>query len=170
MLSDSKYGWDTRGNVMRLTLLKSAVHPDPKADEGRHRFTYSLFPHAGDWRAAGTVQRAYELNVPVQAAALAGGGSASLPQSFSLVTVDAPNLIVETIKKAEDDDSLIVRLHEAYNQRGAATLSFGRPVQSAKSVNLLENEPDGEDPGVAGAQIRFDYKPYEVKTFKVRLG
>lgn len=171
LLSDCKYGWDIRDNVMRLTLLKSAIHPDPKADEGRQVFTYSLYPHAGDWRAAGTVQRAYELNVPVQFAAAAGNTAGSdLAKSFSLATIDAENLIIETVKKAEDDDSLIVRLYEAYNQRGNASITFGRPVREARSVNLLEDAPDGSDPEVAGSTIRFAYKPFEIKTFKVQLG
>ena len=65
LLSDSKYGWDIKGNVMRLTLLKGAISPDPDADRGRHQFSYALYPHAGDWRAAETVRRAYEFNVPV---------------------------------------------------------------------------------------------------------
>lgn len=171
LLSDSKYGWDIRGNVMRLTLLKSAIHPDPMADEGRHFFTYSLYPHEGDWRQAGTVQRAYELNIPVLFAA---GGSASgapaLPKSFSFAQPSAENLIIETVKKAEDDDSIIVRLYEAYNQRGEGSILFGRPVREAKSVNLMEDSPDGPDPEVAGDTIRFAYTPFEIKTFKVKLG
>src|SRR5690242_21418473 len=64
LLNDGKYGHDVHGNVMRLTLLKSGIDPDPQADQGIHRFTYSLLPHRGDWREARTVQRAYELNVP----------------------------------------------------------------------------------------------------------
>src|SRR5207245_9256518 len=65
LLNDSKYGHDVHDNVVRLTLLKSGVFPDTHADEGLHRFTYSLLPHAGDWREAQSVRRAYELNVPL---------------------------------------------------------------------------------------------------------
>ncbi|HEX5324749.1 MAG TPA: glycoside hydrolase family 38 C-terminal domain-containing protein [Capsulimonadaceae bacterium] len=169
ILSDCKYGWDIRDNVMRLTLLKSAIHPDPQADEGRNVFTYSLYPHAGDWRSAGTLQRAYELNVPVRLAAGSQAGASDLPASFSLASLDSPNLILETVKKAEDDDGLIVRLYEAYNQRGEATITFGRSVRSAKAVNLMENAPDGDDPKIDGSVIRFSYRPFEIKTFKVQL-
>src|SRR5215471_15084848 len=65
LLNDSKYGHDVHDNVVRLTLLKSGIYPDAHADEGLHRFTYSLLPHEGDWREAQSVRRAYELNVPV---------------------------------------------------------------------------------------------------------
>lgn len=170
LLSDSKYGWDIRDNVMRLTLLKGAISPDPEADLGRHRFTYSLYPHTGDWRAAQTVQRAYELNVPVQAAKVTGRGN--LPASLSLVSVDAPNLIIETVKKAEDDDSLIVRLFETYGQRGAAALTFSQPIRSAVEVNLLERETEETKAATvtcSGQSAAFSYTPYEIKTLKVRL-
>lgn len=170
LLSDSKYGWDTKGNVMRLTLLKGAIHPDADADLGTHRFTYSLYPHEGDWRAAETVQRAYELNVPVRIAKVTGSGD--LPQSMSLASVDDPNLIIETIKKAEDDDSLILRLYETYGQRGTAALNFPRAVQSAVEVNLLEVETEEaklQTVNISGQSVAFAYTPYEIKTFKVQL-
>ena len=175
LLSDSKYGWDIKGNVMRLTLLKGAISPDPDADRGQHRFSYALYPHAGDWRTAETVQRAYEFNVPVQFA-LARSEETSdgqtLPASLSLVAPDAPNLIVETVKKAEDEDALIVRLYEAYGQRGQAALTFARPVQSAIEVNLLELETEetrAQAVTVSGSSVAFAYMPYEIKTLKVRL-
>jgi alpha-mannosidase len=169
VLSDSKYGWDVRDNVIRLTLLRAPNHPDPTADIGIHHFTYSLYPHAGDWRAGETVQRAYELNVPPKFVAAKSTVNSSLPKSLSLLAVDAPNLVVETVKKAEDDDSIVVRLYEAYNQRGTTTITFASHVSSAKAVNLMEDEPDGDDPTIHGAQIKFAYKPYEIKTFKVKL-
>ena len=176
LLSDSKYGWDIKGNVMRLTLLKGAINPDPDADRGRHLFAYALYPHAGDWRQAETVQRAYEFNVPVLSAPARAestlGSSDTLPASFSLVSPSVPNLIIETIKKAEDDDALIVRLYEAYGQRGPASLTFARPVQSAVEVNLLERETDETKANVlttSGASVAFTYTPYEIKTLKVRL-
>ncbi|BDI30852.1 alpha-mannosidase [Capsulimonas corticalis] len=170
LLSESKYGWDIKDNVMRLTLLKGATSPDPEADLGRQRFTYALLPHAGDWRAAKTVQRAYEFNVPAQFAAVHGHGD--LPASMSLVSVDKPNVIVETVKKAEDDESVIVRLYEAYGQRGPAALTFGQNIESAAEVNLLEVETEesrARHVTVDGARLAFDVKPYEIRTLRVRL-
>src|SRR5204862_467756 len=62
LLNDSKYGYDAKGNVLRLSLLRSPEWPDPHADEGQHEFTYSLYPHGGNWKDAQTVRRGYELN------------------------------------------------------------------------------------------------------------
>ncbi len=168
LLSDSKYGWDIRGNVMRLTLLKSAISPDPTADQGKHQFTYSLYPHEGDWRDAETIRRSYELNVPIKARRLEPQ-SGTLPATFSLVSVDAPNLILETVKKAEDGDDLIVRLYDSNNQRGTATLTFARPIAFASAVNLMEDAPDGDAPQVDGERLTFSYKPFEIKTFRVKM-
>ncbi len=170
LLSDSKYGWDIKGNVMRLTLLKGAETPDPGADIGIHHFTYSLMPHVGDWRSAGVVQRAYELNVPVKAAIAPGGGT--LPNRRSFLSTDSANIVIETIKKAEDDDSIIVRLYESFGQRGAAKLTFFRNIKSAKSVNLMENETaeaKADKISVSGDELSFSYTPYEIKTFKINL-
>ncbi|BDI32054.1 alpha-mannosidase [Capsulimonas corticalis] len=174
LLSDCKYGWDIKGNVMRLTLLKGGVSPDPDADLGRHRFAYALYPHRGDWRQAQTVRRAYEFNVPVQSLQIPEGASqpsnAAASSHLSFVSVDCPNVIVETVKKAEDEDALIVRLYEAHGQRGRVHLTFGAPVRSVTEVNLMERETDetGGDAPLDGARIALEYTPYEIKTLKVR--
>lgn len=173
LLNDSKYGHDVHDNVMRLTLLKSGIYPDAHADEGVHRFTYSLLPHAGEWREAQSVRRAYELNVPV--VCLAGqkketarpGGSAPGRTSASFVQTDCTHVIVETVKPAEDGDGLIVRLYEAHNQRGRGTLTFLTALLSAQECNLLE-EPLNEV-SCQGNTLSFQVRPFEIKTFRVRL-
>ena len=112
LLNDCKYGYDIAGNVMRLTALKGAMFPDPDADLSEHHFTYSLLPHTGDWRN-GTVPAAYGLNNPLIVHLVQGTPQgASEAGQYSLVHVDAPQIIVETVKQAEDGDGLIVRLYE----------------------------------------------------------
>ncbi len=170
LLNDSKYGHDVHDNVVRLTLLKSAIYPDAHADEGLHRFTYSLLPHAGDWREAQTVRRAYELNVPVVCAAgrkKAPNVSTTGITSSSFIQVDCTHVILETVKPAEDGAGLIVRLYEAHNQRGRGTLTFVTPLLSAQECNLLE-EPISDAP-YQGNTLAFQVRPFEIKTFRIRL-
>ena len=173
LLNDSKYGHDVHDNVVRLTLLKSGVFPDPHADEGLHRFTYSLLPHEGDWREAQSVRRAYELNVPIvcvagrKKAATSSVEPATDVTNFSFIQTDCSHVIVETIKPAEDGDGLIVRLYEAHNQRGRGTLTFATSIQSAQECNLLE-EPLG-DVAYQGKTLSFQVRPFEIKTFRVHL-
>lgn len=69
LLNDCKYGYDIKDSVLRLTLLKSAVHPDPQQDQGHHEFTYALYPHTGDFVEGRVVQEAWELNNPLRSVA-----------------------------------------------------------------------------------------------------
>src|SRR6185312_8462794 len=64
LLNDSKHGYDIHGSVMRLSLLRAPTHPDPNADQGGHAFTYALMPHPGDFRTAGVIEAAEDLNAP----------------------------------------------------------------------------------------------------------
>ena len=175
LLSDSKYGWDIKGNVMRLTLLKGAISPDPDADRGRHLFSYALYPHAGDWRAAETVRRAYEFNVPVLSTPAreenAAGDGEALPASFSLVSADAPNLIVETVKKAEDEDALIVRLYEATDSAAKPPSRSDAPCALwwKSTYGTGDRRDQGEVIQASGQSVTFSYTPYEIKTLKVQL-
>ncbi|HWQ12310.1 MAG TPA: alpha-mannosidase [Roseiflexaceae bacterium] len=175
LMNDGKYGHSLHNTTLGLSLLKSAIHPDPEADRGLHRFTYSLLPHAGDWRVGQVVRRAYELNAPLRAVTTndqqpttndPGIRALGVGRS-SFVQVDADHVIVETIKVADDGDGLIVRMYEAHNQRGTARLTFARPVASAVEVDLLEREAGPA--AVEGASILVRLRPFEVKTLRVRL-
>lgn len=167
LLNDSKYGHDIHDNVMRLTLLKSAISPDPAADQGLHRFTYSLLPHQGDWRDAQTVRRAYELNVPVLVTPSYLPEQQSEPLAHSFLSTDCPHIVIDTVKPAEDGNGLIVRLYEAHNQRGNGTLIFATPILTAEECNLLE-ETLG-DANYQAHTLSFRVRPFEIKTFRVQL-
>ncbi len=174
LLNDSKYGHDCHDNILRLTLLKSGVFPDPDADQGIHRFTYSLLPHQGDWRDAQTVRRAYELNVPACVVSNTSVENASEPvadvltiEAYSLVYTDCDHVVVETVKPAEDGDGLIVRLYEAHNQRGHGSLTFATTIQSVQECNMLES-PLQEVPHMENS-FAFQVRPFEIKTFRVQL-
>ncbi len=173
LLNDGKYGHDVHDNVVRLTLLKSSIYPDMHADEGVHRFTYSLLPHRGDWREAQSVRRAYELNVPVacvndQKPALSAPlVSARCIAGVPFVQTECAHIVVETVKPAEDGDGLIIRLYEAHNQRGHSTLTFATPILSAQECNLLE-EPLN-DVSWERNTVSFWIRPFEIKTFRIRL-
>ncbi len=62
LINESKYGYDAKGNVLRLSLLRSPTSPDPEADQGRQHFSYALYPHAGSWKEALTVRQGYDFN------------------------------------------------------------------------------------------------------------
>src|SRR5699024_4053233 len=108
---DGKYGCNVREGVIGLTLLKSATSPNPEADKEDHSFTFSLYPHKGGWREAGTVAQAYYLNNPLQTVVKKTEGGI-LAKEFSFVTCQEPNVVVEAVKQAEKGNGIIVRLYE----------------------------------------------------------
>jgi alpha-mannosidase len=166
LLNDCKYGHDIRDNVMRISLLRGTTHPDPEADLGEHRFVYSLLPHAGSWGEA-TVAAAYALNDPL---IVAQGGEAANPQSLisniqSLISVNRPNVVVETVKQAEDGDGVVVRLYECQRQRGPVVLTAGFDLAEAWHTNLLEENQAALE--TEGSSVTFYVKPYEIVTLRL---
>lgn len=174
LLNDSKYGHDIHDNVMRITLLRSPTMPDPMADFGEHEFKYSLYPHAGMWSEE-TQKEAYLLNdpiicfltvddrpttAPIRQPSVVGG----LP---SLVTCDASNVIIETVKQAEDGDGIIVRLYESQRKRGQVQVKFGGAVESVWETNLLEENESVL--GVNQDSIILNLKPYQIVTLRIKV-
>lgn len=165
LLNDCKYGYDIKDNCMRLTLLRSPNFPDYTADKGEHDFTYSIYPHSGDWREGGVVHEAYALNVPFEAFAGDACGDKVLP-AFSFAQVSHLNVIIDTVKGAEDGDGLIVRVYESQGARCTADIHFGFDVSSVCECNLMEQNE--REVVVNDGKISFAIKPYEIKTFRVR--
>lgn len=166
VLNDCKHGHDIHDNVIRLTLLKSATHPDPNADQGEHRVTYSLLPHIGAWNAADTVAASYDLNDPVIVHRSAGGGNIDNPESF--LSLDAGHVIIETVKTAEDGRGVIVRLYENERRRGPVTLRAGFAIKDAFRCNLLEE--DGDPLTVTNDSVTVNIKPYQIITLRLIPG
>jgi alpha-mannosidase len=157
LLNDSKYGYDIKENTMRITLLKSAIHPDPQADQGEHSFVYSLYPHIGDWRKAKTVEKAWDLNDPV----LAVEGNWGQEESF--LEMNSDHVWIDAVKPAYDGNGIIIRIHEYEGRRGKVSINLHKDITSWVETNLME-EPIGKE---AESPIDVEIKPYEIKTFRV---
>lgn len=158
MLNDSKYGFSVHGGTMGISLVRGSLFPDPFADEGEHHFTYSLFPHLGNWTEGGVTEEARALNSPLVAVAAA----ADAPTHDSFVTVDGLELGIATLKKAHDREGAVLRVYEPHGDRGTATLSFARPVTSVRRVNLLEEDLAGGELPVSDDTVTLDLRPFEV--------
>lgn len=162
LLNDCKYGYDIHENVMRLTLLKSATSPDPNADQGEHRMTYSLLPHQHDWRN-GVVPAAYDLNDPLLVRRVTGSDadSGATSTSNAFLSVDQSHVVIETIKQAEDGNGIIVRLFENERSRGSVTLKSALPLAESYICNLLE-ENDTTLEVIERNQITLNITPYQI--------
>ncbi len=151
---------------MRISLLRATTSPDPVADQGQHMFAYSLLPHCGALDEH-TVAAAYALNDPI--VAVRGTGkkpSADVQATAGMVRIDRPNIVVETIKRAEDGHGVIVRFYESQRRRGPITVSAGFPLSQVKYTNLLEEDqvdlPLNED-----GTVTVRVKPFEIVTLRL---
>ena len=144
-----------------LTLLRGTSWPDPGADLGRHEFTYSLLPHAGDWVAGETVHRAAELNAPLLA--IAGRKAAS---TAPWLAVEGTNAIAEAVKPAADGDGWIVRIYEPHGGRGDVTVTPPPNVNSVIETNLVE-ENEGEA-DLRDGSFTTSLLPFQIRTFRLR--
>lgn len=164
LLNDCKYGYDAKGNVLRLSLLRSPTYPDPNADQGAHDFIYSMYPHGGTWKDAATVRRGYELNyhlVPF----LTTSHQGHLPHEYSFLQADFPSVVVTAIKKSEDGNGLVARFYEWAGKEGDVELQLPESPQSAEDVNLMERTI--RQLSVANGKISVHTKPYEIQTIRV---
>ncbi|MCZ7544039.1 MAG: alpha-mannosidase [Anaerolineae bacterium] len=161
LLNDCKYGHDIKDNVMRLTLLRGTTLPDLEADLGEHRFAYSLLPHAGRWDET-TVAAAYALNDPL--IVVRGGGDAAAPLG-AMLSANRPNIVIETVKRAEDGEGLVVRFYENQRRRGPVTLTAGFPLRGAWRTNLIEENQEALE--VTGRSVQLDVNPYEIVTLRL---
>lgn len=163
LLNDCKYGYSVEDHVMKISLLKAATYPNPVADREVHQFTYSLYPHKGDFREGKTVQEGYLLNMPLEASVIAANEGA-LPDCYSLARCEQENIVVETMKKAEDDDSVIVRLFEAYNQKTDAEIKVSFDFSKVYLCDLMEENL--KELYSQNGCVKIPVKNFEIVTLK----
>ena len=173
ILNDGRFGYDATDQQLRLTLLKSGVSPNPQADLGFHHFTYSLYPHMGDYRRGRVTEEAYALNVPLRA----WYADASLLQQrcgldYSMARVEEPGVYVDTVKPSEDGQAVIVRMYEGYGARHKVHLDLqGLEPESVTECDLMENalQEDGSLMPEDSGSVSFEIRPFEIRSFRVRI-
>jgi alpha-mannosidase len=156
LLNNSKYGYDIKGNTIRLSLLRSPKWPDPTADRGKHSIEYSLYPHKGTWKEANTEDRGYNFNNPL-IVLTATAHKGKLSESNSFVKLEPSNLVLTTIKKAEESDAWIIQWYDSRGEETEATLTLPLPPKSVVTSNFLEED---------GKQVVFEKNIVKVTTKK----
>ena len=173
VLNDSKYGWDKPAdNVLRLTLLhtaKARAYPYQSSNDlGRHRFTYSIAGHRGDWREGRIPERAATLNQPFLAFQTQTHPG-TIGRSFSIVSLNERNghVAVQALKRAEDSDEIVLRVQELYGRPAQTRIKIALPLKGVREINAAE-ESVGPLSSSGGAFL-IDLKPYQPRTFALRL-
>lgn len=163
LMNDSKYGHSVNEGKIGLTLLKSGTCPNPDTDQEEHNFTYAIYPHFGDVSTSNTHELALMLNVPIYSAK-----KNNLRETYltnSLASVNADNVIIETIKESEDGSGVIIRLYEYKNRRTNVEFTWYKDVTQILECDLLENKLNILSENCDRA--KFVMKPYEIKTLKL---
>ncbi len=164
LLNNSKYGYDIKDNIMRLSLLRSPKWPDPTQDMGKHEINYALYPHAGSWQEADVVKRGWEYNEPL-ITVTNGVHAGNLPDSYSFIKLDEDNLILTSVKKAEDTDAWIYQWYESEGKETKATLTLPKAPKRVVESNFIEE--DGNLLPFKGTVVKINTKKNSVETIKV---
>ena len=164
IVNDSKYGYSASGDTMFITLLRSPKWPDPQADMGMQRVVLSIVPHAGDWRAPQIAEAAEELNAPMLA--LAVPVHVGSKPGASWMSVEPVSVTVGALKRAEDDERVVVRLVETSGRTTTAHLRFATAMD-ASEVDMLERPVDAGY-RARGESVDVQLGPFEIRTLALR--
>ena len=163
LLNDCKYGYGIKDGNLSLTLIKAGTYPNEHADIGTHDFTYSIYPHAGRWQDAETIEMAYNLNVPPVVVLQDKNAGEETVKEF--VACDAENCFIEVIKEAEDKNGTIVRMYENKNRHTKTRMILPDFVTQMYECNLLEKNEREMEVNAHAAEVIL--KPYEIKTYRI---
>jgi len=165
LLNNSKYGYDIKGSMMRLSMLRSPKWPDPTADRGNHTIEYALYPHEGDWKENQTVRRGYEFNTPLLTV-LTDRHKGSLPPVHSFVELSPSNLILTSVKRAEDDPGAwVFQWYDSAGEETTAVLTLPREPAKVYTSNFLEE--NGEELNVNNREVEMPMHRSGISTVKV---
>lgn len=178
ILNDSKYGFATCGNMMRLSLLRAPKAPDAHADMGRHHIRWAVLPHQGPLGST-TVRTAFNFNNPLKVCHASKDVQLSAFESPIKLTGDT-SLILDTIKRGEDDEdvsrgelrkrkgqSVILRIYDSLGGTSRGTIETTLDVKRVWKTNVLED--DEEELKIKDGKIDIKLKPFEVGTFRLQL-
>ncbi|CAL8128846.1 unnamed protein product [Orchesella dallaii] len=167
IITDCKYGFHARDNVVQVSLLKSPKNPDGNCDMHKHFIYYAVLPHEGTFQEAEVIRRAYELNllgsnnVPLLATNLTG---ATLPASW--VTSTSTAVVVEAVKVCDAiTRTIVVRLYESKGGSADTTVNLGFTITAVRECNGLEDP--GDPVTRTGNSFQASFKPFQVRSFLV---
>lgn len=173
IMNDCKYGWDKPSdNTLRLTLLHTPKTSDrytyqSRQDFGHHTFTYSIIGHENQPQFASIPSKSEELNNPLMAFETPRH-KGTLGREFSFIKLSTSQMALKTLKKAQNDESYILRFYETQGKDAKnVTVEFPSEIVSAVETNGVEHEIGKAD--FNGKKLTFSTTAFSPKTFAVKL-
>ena len=163
IINDCKYGYNVHDNMMKITLLRGPICPDPMGDLGMHHFRYSFYPHAGTWRDADTVRLGFEENVRLEGEFIGGTGGNDVGHTYA--KLEGESVILDAVNPAQDGRGYIVRMYESETRHCTVKASFELEYSKVIECNLMEC--DEQEIDCENGEFSFKMKPHEVKTFRL---
>ncbi|MBD5086614.1 MAG: alpha-mannosidase [Clostridiales bacterium] len=154
LLNNGKYGHRAKEGFLSLALLRAPIFPDPTCDRGNHTFSYAIYPHKAKFEDTDLMAKGYCFNNPIEI----------VNNDLSLDTIakfDNKNIVIETIKVAEDNEGIIVRAYECYGETAKATLALNFDSANIYECDMLENKEK------LARSKNFEFSPYEIKTLYI---
>jgi len=159
LLSDYKFGFSSSLDTIEISLISSTTFPDVAGDIGLHEFTYSIYPHLGNHIEGQVIKEALELSRPLRVFSTEN----SIEKVFlSFIKSSESNIIIETIKKSEDGNGLIVRMYESEGRNAETIINFDKTYRSITETNLVERKIKDTELNVS--EIIMNFTPFEIKT------
>lgn len=140
LVNDSKYGFSAKDNVLSVSLVRASYDPDPVPEVGRHDIRLSLEPHEGSFSIPSAETRAADFNTPLLTVTT-DFHSGPLPANNSFAEVLTPSVTLACLKKAEDSDSVLIRLYETEGKTTEARIRLSgivEPNSKCAEVDLME--------------------------------
>ena len=175
ILNNGRNGYDAKDNAIHLSVIRGPWAPDPRADEGEHRFGYSIYPHRGAWRDGKVQFEALSFNSSLLAMQEPkhaspqeqwAGKKGGLPDAYSFVKIESDHVVLYALKQMEGfyDTDTIARFLECAGRDGDVTVEMPFKVRATETT-LLEDVSLG--PVGEGTSITFHIKPWEIKTLRL---
>jgi alpha-mannosidase len=165
LVNSAKYGFDVRGDRIRLTLVKGGIEPDPNTDVYTHRIDYALLSHHGSFQEAHAWRAGYAYNFPILGR-LEEEHTGTLPPEKSFGSVYSENVCWEVLKPEEEGNGFIVRVYEVEGtDTDAVTLRLPCPVEKAEEIDFLELK-EHKELHARDHEITFSLGHNEIKTIR----
>ncbi len=171
VLNDCKHGHSLVENTMNVTLVRSSYSPDPLPEIGRHDMRFALLPTGGRISPERAIESARAFNHELKVINT-DAHKGTLPGAGSFVAVSPDSVVLDTIKRAEEGDALVVRLYDPSGRAAQAKLSFDRfcgRVKSAVETDLLERPVKKNSAKVSGNAVTVRVPKRGITTVRVVL-
>lgn len=175
VLSDSKHGWDKpTDNTLRLTCIHTPAGAFTKdarqdlQDLGRNMFSFAVYSHKNGFEN-GTQKQSILFNNPLRTVEIQPESDCQFDSSMSLFSISDDDVIVRAVKMSEDDDSLIIRVNEGSGKEHKNVTITLSALEISKAQIVNSSEEILSNIKADKRSIKFNIKPFEVKTFKIQI-